>query len=853
MRAPILPLFNKLARQCGAVSINWGLLFALIVVLLLQMGSALGQTKPGLAPDAPPATTQAVPPPSEEEPPYDDALFISTSMPSTIEVNTTMTVTVLMRNTGSTTWYPGQSNPYRLGSVNPTDNLTWGVGRVELGPVVYPTGNATFTLNIKAPSVPGTYTFSWQMLREGSHWFGSSGSRTITVTAPVPVYNAQLTGTNVPTAMTAGSTYNVGLTFRNSGNVTWNRSELHRIGTSSPYDNMIFGVNRADMSVASVAPGQSATFNFQVTAPATAGTYIFDWGMLWEYNMRFGQTSAINITVGAAAPKPTISVQHLPSPVAGSPFTTYWAATNATSLSRVCTASGTGYTVSETVPVNSSRTQLALAAWVNYPSTCTWTANGAGGSTTYRETLTTAAAATAKPVINVTRSSAPVAGQAFTTTWSTSNATALTHVCTASGTGYKVNESLAVNGSRTEMALAAWSGYPSACTWTASGAGGSTTYTETFIIDPGSKPTIQVTRNQAPTAGQAFTTVWSTTRATTLSRVCTASGSGYNVNESLVVSDSRTVTALAAWVGYPSSCTWTANGTGGTTTYTETVTTAAAATGGVTYIHTDGLGSPVARTDSAKQVISRTRYEAYGYVAAGAQPTIGFTGHVNDVDTGLTYMQQRYYDPVAGRFLSIDPVITDVNTGSSFNRYNYAANNPYKYIDPDGRSWTLAGRGAILGAQGGFLVCGPLCSAAGAVVGGAVTGYAGHKALQWIENRVDNKASGTNSDGQQIEDGKQGKHVPGHNNFQEGKSELTHPDPQGLVDDHRGTGQQIGDTQIGQPGSRERVDFGTKIGNYVDPVTGEKSPTTNGIIHESSKGVHIVPSRPDLYDKRDHP
>jgi hypothetical protein len=49
------------------------------------------------------------------------------------------------------------------------------------------------------------------------------------------------------------------------------------------------------------------------------------------------------------------------------------------------------------------------------------------------------------------------------------------------------------------------------------------------------------------------------------------------------------------------------------------------------------------------------------------------------------YMQQRYYEPVAGRFLSVDPVTTDAKTGSSFNRYVYANNNPYKYIDPDGR------------------------------------------------------------------------------------------------------------------------------------------------------------------------
>jgi hypothetical protein len=48
-------------------------------------------------------------------------------------------------------------------------------------------------------------------------------------------------------------------------------------------------------------------------------------------------------------------------------------------------------------------------------------------------------------------------------------------------------------------------------------------------------------------------------------------------------------------------------------------------------------------------------------------------------------MQQRYYDPVAGRFLSIDPVVTDANSGGSFNRYAYADNNPHRFIDPDGR------------------------------------------------------------------------------------------------------------------------------------------------------------------------
>jgi RHS repeat-associated protein len=108
--------------------------------------------------------------------------------------------------------------------------------------------------------------------------------------------------------------------------------------------------------------------------------------------------------------------------------------------------------------------------------------------------------------------------------------------------------------------------------------------------------------------------------------------------------------------------------------------------GAAQYIHSDALGSPVARTSPAAAVLTRTRYEPYGATVAGStNPNgIGFTGHVNDPDTGLVYMQQRYYEPIAGRFLSVDPITTDVQTGRKFNRYVYGANNPYRFVDPDG-------------------------------------------------------------------------------------------------------------------------------------------------------------------------
>lgn len=102
--------------------------------------------------------------------------------------------------------------------------------------------------------------------------------------------------------------------------------------------------------------------------------------------------------------------------------------------------------------------------------------------------------------------------------------------------------------------------------------------------------------------------------------------------------------------------------------------------------HTDALGSPIAVTNQAGVVIERNNYEPYGTVIGKPNyQGIGYTGHVQDGATGLTYMQQRYYDPTVGRFLSVDPVTALSSPVGMFNRYKYAVNNPYRFVDPDGR------------------------------------------------------------------------------------------------------------------------------------------------------------------------
>lgn len=106
----------------------------------------------------------------------------------------------------------------------------------------------------------------------------------------------------------------------------------------------------------------------------------------------------------------------------------------------------------------------------------------------------------------------------------------------------------------------------------------------------------------------------------------------------------------------------------------------------VTYIHTDRLGNPVAKTNSVGAVIWRQSYTPYGEAdRQSEQDGPGYTGHRYDASTSLVYMQARYYDPKIGRFLSVDPITFAPNQPQHFNRYWYGNGNPYKYTDPTGK------------------------------------------------------------------------------------------------------------------------------------------------------------------------
>jgi RHS repeat-associated protein len=113
----------------------------------------------------------------------------------------------------------------------------------------------------------------------------------------------------------------------------------------------------------------------------------------------------------------------------------------------------------------------------------------------------------------------------------------------------------------------------------------------------------------------------------------------------------------------------------------------------VTYVYSDPQGTPLAEADASGNIKATFDYTPYGTTALGnSVDGPGYTGHVNDAETGLVYMQARYYDSETGIFLSIDPVAFEAGNAFNFNRYDYAKNNPINFLDPNGRdaqlSWT---------------------------------------------------------------------------------------------------------------------------------------------------------------------
>jgi RHS repeat-associated protein len=106
------------------------------------------------------------------------------------------------------------------------------------------------------------------------------------------------------------------------------------------------------------------------------------------------------------------------------------------------------------------------------------------------------------------------------------------------------------------------------------------------------------------------------------------------------------------------------------------------------FLQPDVNGSTLSGTWAGGGLLFTEGYRPYGEPlasAAEAWTKRRFAGQTQDAP-GLIYMGGRYYNPQIGRFMSVDPKEADPGDLHSLNRYAYANNNPYRYVDPDGNS-----------------------------------------------------------------------------------------------------------------------------------------------------------------------
>ena len=166
-------------------------------------------------------------------------------------------------------------------------------------------------------------------------------------------------------------------------------------------------------------------------------------------------------------------------------------------------------------------------------------------------------------------------------------------------------------------------------------------------------------------------------------------------------------------------------------------------TDGNTYFYVrNAQGDIIKIVDANGNVVVEYAYDAWGKsmgVTGSMASTLGadnpfrYRGYYYDAETGLYYLNQRYYNPEWERFINADDILGITGGLLTHNSYAYCANNPVMMEDSEGNifNFIAAAIGTAVGAAIGFVSNGIANLAEGkkftdnwesATIGGAVGG-----------------------------------------------------------------------------------------------------------------------------------
>ncbi|MEU9031274.1 RHS repeat-associated core domain-containing protein [Streptomyces sp. NPDC048383] len=128
------------------------------------------------------------------------------------------------------------------------------------------------------------------------------------------------------------------------------------------------------------------------------------------------------------------------------------------------------------------------------------------------------------------------------------------------------------------------------------------------------------------------------------------------------------------------------------------------AAGSISYVAADHHNTGTTAVDAATLQVQRRATKPFGE-ERGAAPSAwpgerGFVGGTQDRATSLTHLGAREYDPVLGRFLSVDPLMT-VDDPRQHNGYQYGNNSPLTETDPTGEALEECRSGMYTCTNGG--------------------------------------------------------------------------------------------------------------------------------------------------------
>ena len=216
------------------------------------------------------------------------------------------------------------------GSGSPSQAVVWSVDGVNGGnSTVGAISGNSYTAPATVPS-PATVTVKATSVQDST----KSGMATVTITPTSggggggQQQAASCISISAPGTVTQGQHFAATVVMKNIGTATWqsvqvNSTHPYRLGAQDPQDNTLWGLGRVDLPQSTVVPNAQVTFAINGVAPATAGTYSFDWEMVQDGVTWFGSKCTSNVVVsGQQSPGNTVSLSANPNPAgAGSPVT----------------------------------------------------------------------------------------------------------------------------------------------------------------------------------------------------------------------------------------------------------------------------------------------------------------------------------------------------------------------------------------------------------------------------------------------------------------------------------------------------------------------------------------------------